>query len=91
VLRALNERRVETLVADEQFAAPGTCCPTCGWLGPAGERACPLDETELEALEDLTEAAVELTIQQSAEILAVRRRRDELAERAGGIAALLRF
>jgi peptide chain release factor subunit 1 len=91
VLRALNERRVETLVADEQFAAPGTCCPTCGWLGPAGERACPVDETELEALGDLTEAAVELTIQQSAEILAVRRRRDELAERAGGIAALLRF
>jgi peptide chain release factor subunit 1 len=91
VLRALNERRVETLVADEQFAAPGTSCPTCGWLGPAGERACPVDETELEALDDLTEAAVELTIQQSAGILAVRRRRDELAERAGGIAALLRF
>jgi peptide chain release factor subunit 1 len=91
VLRALNERRVETLVADEQFAAPGTCCPTCGWLGPADERTCPVDETELEALDDLTEAAVELTIQQSAEILAVRRRRDELAERAGGIAALLRF
>jgi peptide chain release factor subunit 1 len=91
VLRSLNERRVETLVADEQFAAAGTCCPTCGWLGPAGEHACPVDETELEALDDLTEAAVELTIQQSAEILAVRRRRDELAERAGGIAALLRF
>jgi peptide chain release factor subunit 1 len=91
VLSALNERRVETLVADEQFSAPGTCCPTCGWLGPAGERVCPLDGTELEALDDLTEAAVELTIQQSAEILAVRRRRDELAERAGGIAALLRF
>jgi peptide chain release factor subunit 1 len=91
VLRALNERRVEALVADEQFVAPGTCCPTCGWLGPAGERACPVDETELEALDDLTESAVELTIQQSAEILAVQRRRDELAERAGGIAALLRF
>ena len=91
VLRALNERRVETLVADEQFDAAGTRCPSCGWLGPAGERACPVDETELEALDDLTEAAVELTIQQSAEILAVRRRRDELAERAGGIAALLRF
>jgi hypothetical protein len=30
-------------------------------------------------------------IQQSAEILAVRRRRDELADRADGVAALLRF
>jgi peptide chain release factor subunit 1 len=91
VLRALNERRVETLVADERFAAEGTCCPVCGWLGPAGERACPADGTELEVLEDLTEQAVELTIQQSAEILAIRRRRDELIERAGGVAALLRF
>jgi peptide chain release factor subunit 1 len=90
-LRALNERRVETLVADERYSAEGTCCPSCGWLGPAGQLSCPVDETELEALDDLSEAAVELTIQQSAEILAVRRRRDELAERAGGIAALLRF
>jgi peptide chain release factor subunit 1 len=91
VLRSLNERRVETLVADEQFSAAGTCCPTCGWLGPAGESSCPVDGTGLERLDDLTEAAVELTIQQSAEILAVRRRRDELAERADGVAALLRF
>ena len=91
VLRALNERRVETLVADERFAAAGTCCPVCGWLGPAGERTCPADGTELEALDDLTEHAIELTIQQSAEILAVRGRRDELVKRAGGVAALLRF
>jgi len=91
VLRALNERRVETLVADERFAAAGTCCPVCGWLGPAGERACPADGTELEALDDLTEHAIELTIQQSAEILAVGGRRDELVKRAGGVAALLRF
>ena len=78
-------------MADERYSAEGTCCPSCGWLGPAGERSCPVDETELEPLDDLTEAAVELTIQQSAEILAVQRRREELAERAGGIAALLRF
>jgi peptide chain release factor subunit 1 len=91
VLRALNERRVETLVADERFSAPATTCPVCGWLGPAGETACPVDGAELEALEDLTEAAIELTIQQSAEILAMRRRREELDQRAGGIAALLRF
>src|SRR5215217_4347224 len=91
VLRALNERRVETLVADERFAAEGTCCPVCGWLGPAGERSCPVDGTDLEALDDLTEHAIELTIQQSAEILAVGGRRDELVKRAGGVAALLRF
>jgi peptide chain release factor subunit 1 len=91
VLRALNERRVETLVADERYSSEGSCCPSCGWLGPAGERRCPVDETDLETLDDLTEAAVELTIQQAAEVLGVSRRGDELAERAGGIAALLRF
>jgi hypothetical protein len=90
-LPALNERRVETLVVDELFSAPGSCCPACGWLGPAAEASCPVDGTELEQLDDLSEAAAELTIQQAAEILVVRRRRDELDERAGGIAALLRF
>ena len=91
VLRALNERRVETLIADERFEAPGTCCPVDGWLGPAGVDSCPIDGAELERLDDLTEAAIELTIQQSADILAVSRRSEELGERAGGIAALLRF
>jgi peptide chain release factor subunit 1 len=91
VLPALNERRVECLLLDERFSAPGTACLECGWLGPGGERTCPVDGRELEQLDDLTEAAIELTLQQSAEILAVRRRREELQERAGGVAALLRF
>jgi peptide chain release factor subunit 1 len=91
VLRALNERRVECLLLDERFVTPGASCPECGWLGSSGERTCPVDGRELEQLDDLTEAAIELTLQQSAEILAVRRRREELQDRAGGVAALLRF
>jgi peptide subunit release factor 1 (eRF1) len=90
-LQALNERRVECLLLDERFSARGTTCPECGWIGPEGERTCPVDGGDLEQLEDLTEAAIELTLQQSAEILAVRRRREELEERAGGVAAMLRF
>jgi peptide chain release factor subunit 1 len=90
VLRALNERRVETLLLDEQFSAAGAQCPECGWLGPEGERRCPVDGTALVVLEDLAEAAIELALQQSAEVLALRFEPDALAA-DGGIAALLRF
>jgi peptide chain release factor subunit 1 len=90
VLWALNERRVETLLLDEQFSAPGRQCPECGWLGPAEEGRCPVDGTELILLEDLTDAAIELAVQQSAGLLAVRHDRDALRG-YGGIAAVLRF
>jgi peptide chain release factor subunit 1 len=90
VLRALNERRVEILVLEERFSAPGTQCLECGWLGPAGESRCPANGAELVELEDLADAAIELAVQQSAELLAVRYDREALAL-WGGIAAVLRF
>jgi peptide chain release factor subunit 1 len=88
-LAALNERRVEILVMDERFAAPGTTCLECGWVGPAGVDACPADGTPLEQREDIAEAAVELALRQSADVLPIRRRRDELGD--AGVGALLRF
>ena len=90
VLRALNERRVETLLLDEQFSSPGAQCPECGWLGPPEEKRCPADGTALMALDDLTDAAIELALQQSAGLLAVRHNPDALSAH-GGVAALLRF
>jgi peptide chain release factor subunit 1 len=90
-LRALNERRVETLLLDEHFSAPGVSCPQCGWLGAGDDRTCPIDGRELDQLDDLTDAAIELALQGAAEIMAVHHRRDEFEQRAGGVAALLRF
>jgi peptide chain release factor subunit 1 len=90
VLRALNERRVDTLLLDEQFSSPGVQCPECGWLGPPEEKRCPADGTALMALDDLTDAAIELALQQSAGLLAVRHNPDALSAH-GGVAALLRF
>lgn len=90
VLPALNERRVEVLVGSERFSAAGTLCPACGWLGGAGVSACPADGSELERLDDVAEAAVELALQQAAEILPLVHLVDEL-EGHGGIGALLRF
>ncbi|HET8822328.1 MAG TPA: Vms1/Ankzf1 family peptidyl-tRNA hydrolase [Thermoleophilaceae bacterium] len=90
VLTALNERRVEVLILDEQFGGvPGVQCLECGWLGLDADR-CPADGSEVAELEDLTEAMIELSVQQSAELLAVRHEREAL-EGHGGAAALLRF
>ena len=90
VLPPLNERRVEVLILDEQFGGvTGVQCLVCGWLGLEGER-CPADSSELVQLDDLTEAMIELSVQQSADLLAVRYERSALEEH-GGAAALLRF
>ena len=90
VLPPLNERRVELLILDEQFGGvTGVQCLDCGWLGLEGER-CPADGSETVQLEDLTEAMIELSVQQSADLLAVHHEREAL-ERYGGVAALLRF
>jgi peptide chain release factor subunit 1 len=90
VLPPLTERRVETLILDEQFGgAGGVQCLECGWLGLEGER-CPADGSVLVRLDDLTEAMIEVSVQQSAELLVVRHAREEL-EAHGGVAALLRF
>src|SRR4051812_27319224 len=90
VLVALNERRVEALLGHDRFSAGGASCPTCGWLSADERGTCPIDGERLEPLEDVTEAAIELALQQSAEVVPVRHLVDEL-EAHGGIAALLRF
>jgi peptide subunit release factor 1 (eRF1) len=90
VLDALNERRVATLMLDEQFAdVRGVQCAECGWLGLEGE-TCPADGSRTMEVEDLTDPAIEAALQQSAELLAVRHDRDAIGAR-GGAAALLRF
>ena len=90
VLPPLNERRVELLILDEQFGGvTGVQCLECGWLGLEGDR-CPADGSETVQLDDLTEAMIELSVQQAADLLAVHHEREAL-ERYGGAAALLRF
>lgn len=88
VLAVVNERRVETLLIDEGFSAPGVLCPSCGWIGVSGEE-CPSDGATLEHHEDIVELAIERTIQSSGAILVVRHH-DDLA-RHGSIGAVLRF
>ena len=90
VLPALNERRVEALVLDPGFDEPAELCPECGLLWADGTGRCPADGAALEARDDITEHAIELTLLQSADVLPLRRHAEDLSAR-GGIAALLRF
>ena len=88
-LRALTEQRVEVLLLEEGFSAPGVVCPRCGWIGPQGIDACPADGSPVERRDDVVEAAVQRALQQSAEVRAVRHHED--LRQHGGIGALLRF
>ena len=88
MLGAVHERRVETLLFSEGLSVAGVACPRCGWLGLEGRR-CPFDDTPVDRRDNVVEDAIEATVLQAAEPLAVRHH-DDLA-RHGDIAALLRF
>ena len=89
VLAAVHEQRVETLLVEAGFAAPGVRCPTCGWLGADESAECPADGSATERVGDTVEAAVARALLQSADIR-VLRDRAELASH-GRVAAILRF
>ena len=89
VLEALNEYRVETLLYASGYEASGVRDPQNGWLGTTDFSESPVTGGEVEQVEDVLEAAIQLAVKQSARVLRVRHF-DDLEER-GGIAAVLRF
>ena len=89
VLAAVHEQRVEVLLVDRGYTAPGVCCPQCGFLGGETFTECPADGTPVERRADIVEAAIERAITQSADVH-ILRDRPELASH-GHIAAILRF
>src|SRR3954451_2504517 len=92
VLAALVERKVETLLVREGAEAPGTKCVTCGWLGPAGRQSCRVDETTLDAVENIVEPAIQAALQQSARVHVIRREPDAAPPPFDApLAALLRY
>jgi peptide chain release factor subunit 1 len=88
VLDALVQRRVESLLLDDNAHAEGVRCPFCGWMGRHGER-CPADGRQVDHRPDIVEDAVESALLQSAEIVYVRQHDDLRAH--GGVGAVLRF
>lgn len=89
VVTALNERRVGRLLLEEGFDGHGSRCPSCGLLSLETSGSCPADGTELEEVEHLREAVVELALEQGAEVMIVKRYPD--LGPFQGIGAALRF
>ena len=90
VLRAVHERRIEVLVVQDGFAAMGTRCPRCGWLGVSAGAQCPADGTMTEPVDNVVESAVAGTFAQDGRVRYLPVDDTELEQR-GSIAALLRF
>jgi hypothetical protein len=97
-LKALNERRVESLLLAKageseavtaEFDRPGGRCPACGMLTLSEEGTCPADGASQERVEHLREAVVEAALAQDAEIVLVSRNPD--LGPFQGIGAVLRF
>jgi peptide chain release factor subunit 1 len=86
---ALNERRVETLLLENGIDRHGGRCPTCGILSLEMHGPCPADGTDMEEVEHLREAAVQVALTQDADVVVVRHFPDLGPHR--GMAALLRF
>jgi peptide subunit release factor 1 (eRF1) len=90
VLPCVHERRIDTLVVQEGFAAKGVRCPQCGWLGLSAGGQCPADGTMTEMVDNVVEAAVARAFGQDARVRYLPAADTALAER-GSIAAVLRF
>jgi hypothetical protein len=86
-LKALNEKRVGSLYYCDHVQPAGVICPSCNWLGTRGPH-CPIDGSDLLAIEDMREYAIEAALRQGAEVHMVAHCPQELTE---GIGVLLRF
>jgi peptide chain release factor subunit 1 len=89
VLGALNENRVDTLVAATGFWAEGVRCTSCGWLGLRGS-TCPVCGASTEPVPDVVESAVSKAMQQGSRVEALNKVGED-GGRPFDVGALLRF
>jgi peptide chain release factor subunit 1 len=86
-LAALNERKVQVLLVQDGFRAPGFASPSADFLSVEDGRS-PRGE-ELQKRDDVVESALESALEQSAEVIVVRHHPD--LEALGSIGAVLRY
>jgi len=89
VLRSLETGEVQTLLLGNRFKAAGVECPNCGHVEMRSAHACSLCNQPVNEVEDLSDALISTALRNGAEIMYVED--DEDLDRAGNVAALLRF
>ncbi len=89
VLRSLELGEVQTLLIGESFKRAAAECPNCGHIDAHVVHQCPACGRETRQLDDVTDAIIPVAIQRDVELFYVKN--DDEFDRAGNIAALLRF
>lgn len=89
VLRSLELGEVQTLFIADTFHHPAVECPSCGHLDAHIVQHCPACGRETRQLEDVSDAIIPVAIRRDLELFYVKD--DPEFDRAGNIAALLRF
>jgi peptide subunit release factor 1 (eRF1) len=89
VLKSLELGEVQTLFIGDGFSHPAVECTGCGHLDAHMVPQCPACSHETREIEDVTEAIIPTAIRRDIELFYVKD--DPEFDRAGNIAALLRF
>jgi peptide subunit release factor 1 (eRF1) len=89
VLKSLELGEVQTLLIGDKFSHLAIQCTNCGHLDAHMVRHCPACGHETREIEDVTEAIIPAAIRRDIELFYVKD--DPEFDRAGNIAALLRF
>jgi peptide subunit release factor 1 (eRF1) len=89
VLKSLELGEVQTLLIGDKFSHLAVECTNCGHLDAHMVRQCPACGHETREIEDVTEAIIPAAIRRDIELFYVKD--DPDFDRAGNIAALLRF
>ena len=89
VLRSLEMGEVQTLLIGDNFSHAAVECTGCGHLDAHIVRSCPACGHETRAIENVCDAIIPIAIRRDIELFYVKDEPD--FDRAGNIAALLRF
>jgi len=89
VLESLERGEVQALLIGESFKADAVECPNCGHVDTRTAPSCAMCSSATRPLSDVADALVGFALRNSAELVEVVA--DQEFEKAGNVAALLRF